>query len=102
MFDPLESFHLPPGYERHVLRLNSYREIVADTFGLPPEIVSHLNEDPSWATGIAQTPTSRRNPSTSGTRVEIPTTSEPLETSYIFTIPLDHFNNTMCYYFPGS
>jgi hypothetical protein len=20
----------------------------------------------------------------------------------MFTIPLDHFNNTMCYYFPGS
>jgi hypothetical protein len=32
----------------------------------------------------------------------MPIASKPLETYYTFTIPLDHFNSTTCYYFPGS
>jgi hypothetical protein len=100
--DPLEAFRLPPGYERRILRLNSSRELVIDTSGLPPKIVAGLNEDPFWTTDIAQTPTSRRNPPTSETGADIPIISEPPETSYTFTVPLDHFTNTTCYYFPGS
>jgi hypothetical protein len=100
--DPLEAFRLPLGYKRRILRLNSSGELVIGTFGLSIEIVTSLNEDPYWTTDIAQTPTSRRNPSTSETGVEIPTTSEPLKTSYTFMIPLDHFNTTTCYYFSSS
>jgi hypothetical protein len=97
--NPIEYFHLPLGYERCFLYLNSTGEIVVDTFGLPPEIVTHLDEDPLEAT---DTTNSRRKLLISGTEVDIPATSEPLETSYTFTIPLDHFNTTMCYYFAGS
>jgi hypothetical protein len=99
----LDTFHLPPGYERRILRLNSFRELVVDTSGIPVEVLVGLeNEDPFWTTDISRTLTSRRNPPDSEAEDEILVVSEPPETSTTLRIPLDHFNSTTCYFFIGS
>jgi hypothetical protein len=101
--DSLDAFRLPPGYERRILRLNSSGELVVDTSGIPTGITVGLeNEDPFWTTDISRTPTSRRNPPSLEAEAEIPVVSDPPETSTSFMIPLDHFNNTTCYFFVGS
>jgi hypothetical protein len=99
----LDAFHLPPGYERHILRLNLFVELVVDTYGIPTGILADLeNKDPFWTTDISRTPTSRWNPPESEAKAEIIVISKPPETYITFTIPLDHFNNTICYFFTGS
>jgi hypothetical protein len=101
--DSLDAFRIPPGYERHILRLNSSRELVVDTSGIPiGPLTGPKNEDPFWTTDIFQTPTTVRDLYGSGAGVDIPVVSELPETSATYTIPLDHFASTTCYLFVGS
>jgi hypothetical protein len=78
-------------------------ELVVDTYGIPNEVLVVLeNEDPFWTTDISQTQTSRWNPPSLEADAKIPIVFEPPETYTTFTIPLDHFNSTTCYFFTGS
>jgi hypothetical protein len=98
----LDAFRIPPGYERRILQMNSSRELIVDTYGIPTRILSnHEEKDPFWTIDISQTPTSRRNPPDSEAKADIPVISEPPKTSTTFTIPLDHFNINTCYFFTG-
>jgi hypothetical protein len=49
----LYAFHIPPGYERCILRLNSFGELVVHTSGIPIELLVGLeNKDPFWTADI--------------------------------------------------
>jgi hypothetical protein len=78
---------------RHIVQVNSSREIVIESFGLPTRpFIGPESQDPFWTTGIF-----RRDLFGSGVGVDINVTPDPLETSDLDAIP---FTND--YYFPGS
>jgi hypothetical protein len=57
VFDSLDAFCLPLGYERCILRLKSSGELVVDTYEIPPKFLAGIeNEDPFWTTDISRTP----------------------------------------------
>jgi hypothetical protein len=57
VFDSLESFRLPHGSERHILRLNSSGELVVQTSGIPiGPFIGPEGQDPFWTTDIFRTP----------------------------------------------
>jgi hypothetical protein len=76
-FDFLDTFLMPSRYERHILRLKSFREIVIDTYGIPTRpLTGPENEDPFWTTGIFQTSNFGRCLYSSGAGADIPVISK--------------------------
>jgi hypothetical protein len=78
---------------RRIVRVNSSREIVVESSGLPTRpFTGPEGQDPFWTTGIF-----RRDLFGSGAGVDITVTPELPETSDTDAIPF-----TTAYYFPGS
>jgi hypothetical protein len=95
-FNSLEAFHIPPGYERRILRLNSLGELVVDTSGI--SIGSHTGpgaENPLWTTNIFRSPPRTVQELYSlGEGVDILVVSQLPETSITYMIRLHHFSGT--------
>jgi hypothetical protein len=78
---------------RRIVRVNSSREIVVESSGLPTRpFTGPEGQDPFWTTGIF-----RRDLFGSGAGIDITVTPEPPKTSDPDAIPF-----TTAYYFPGS
>jgi hypothetical protein len=57
IYDSVEAFRIPPGYERRILRLNSSGELVVDISGIPTGPHTGLEaENPLWTTDIFRSP----------------------------------------------
>jgi hypothetical protein len=104
VFDSLESFRLPHGSERRILRLNSSGELVVQTSGIPTRpFAGPEGQDPFWTTDIFRTPPHTvRDLFGSGVGADISVEPELPETSDTDTIPLDHSPSTTAYIFIGS
>lgn len=96
IFDSLESFRLPHGYERRILRLNSSEELVVDTSGISTgPLTGPEGENPFWTTDIFRNPPlTVRDLFGSGAGSDIPVVSQLPEMSATYTVPLDHFSST--------
>jgi hypothetical protein len=78
---------------RRIVQVNSSREIVVESSGLPTgPFTGPEGQDPFWTTGIF-----RRDLFGSGVSIDITVTPELPETSDLDAIPF-----TTAYYFPGS
>jgi hypothetical protein len=79
---------LPPDSVRRIVRVNSSRDIVVESSGLPTgPFTGPEGQDPFWTTGIF-----RRDLFGSGAGVDITVTPEPPETSdpdaYLLLLPI--------------
>jgi len=54
IYNSMEAFHIPPGYERRFLRMNSVEELVVVSFGTLTEPFGA--DDPCWTTDIVRIP----------------------------------------------
>jgi len=95
--DPMEAFHIPTGYERHFLQMNSAGELVViDPSEIPTR--SHSNalvRNPLWTSNIVRSPPRMvQDLYGLGTTADIPVISQILETFVTYTVPLDHFIGT--------
>jgi len=88
-----EDFRLPPDSERRIVQVNSSRDIVVQSSGLPTRtFIRPEGQDPFWTTSIF-----RWDIFGSAAGVDITITPELPETSNLDVVPF-----TTAYYFPGT